>query len=189
VGQAKTLSERDLKRLLDYIATHRHAGRNRAMVMLTCFAGLRVGEVAALKYADVVAADSTIKHEFLLTAEQTKGGHARVVFVSERLRKELAAYVKTLKRYEQGQLPLFRTQKRDGFSANTLCQHFHWLYEHAGIEGASSHSGRRTFITNLAAKGVGVRVLASLAGHRSIQTTMRYIDCNDDMKRKAVELV
>jgi len=189
MGQAKTLTERELRRVLDYIALHRHAARNRAMVMLTYYAGLRVSEVAALKYSDVVAADSTIKHEFLLTAEQTKGGHARMVFVGEKLRKELAAYVKTLKRRDQEPLPLFRTQKRDGFSANTLCQHFHWMYQRAGIEGASSHSGRRTFITTLASKGVSVRVLASLAGHRSIATTQAYIDVNDDMKRRAVELV
>lgn len=189
MGQAKTLTERELKRVLEYVATHRHSERNRAMVMLTYYAGLRVSEVASLKYTDVVAADSTIKHEFLLTAEQTKGGHARMVFVGDKLRKELAAYVKTLKRFEQDQLPLFRTQKRVGFSANTLCQHFYWLYQRAGLEGASSHSGRRTFITNLAAKGVGVRVLASLAGHRSIATTQHYIDVNDDMKRAAVQLI
>jgi integrase/recombinase XerD len=48
---------------------------------------------------------------------------------------------------------------------------------------------RRTFITNLASKGIGVRVLASLAGHRSIAITQAYIDVNDDMKRRAVELV
>ena len=189
MGQAKTLTERELKRVLDYIALHRHAARNRAMVMLTYYAGLRVSEVANLKYADVVAADCTIKAEFQLAAEQVKGGHARMVFVGEKLRKELGAYVKTLKRHEQEQLPLFRTQKRDGFSPNTLCQHFHWLYQRAGVEGASRHSGRRTFITNLASKGVGVRVLASLAGHRSIATTQAYIDVNDDQKRKAVELV
>jgi integrase/recombinase XerD len=63
------------------------------------------------------------------------------------------------------------------------------LYKRAGVIGASSHSTRRTFITNLAAQGISVRVLASLAGHRSLQTTMQYIDANDDMKRKAVELV
>ncbi|MDP4301362.1 tyrosine-type recombinase/integrase, partial [Leptothrix discophora] len=55
-------------------------------------------------------------------------------------------------------------------------------------EGATSHSGRRTFITNLAAQGVSVRVLAALAGHRSIQTTQRYIDVNDNMLRRAAEL-
>ncbi|WP_321899666.1 tyrosine-type recombinase/integrase, partial [Paraburkholderia heleia] len=85
--------------------------------------------------------------------------------------------------------PLFYTQKRAGFTANTLCQYFHWLYKEAGIQGASSHSGRRSFITNLASKGVGVRVLMSLAGHRDISTTQRYIDVNDDMQRKAVDLV
>ena len=85
--------------------------------------------------------------------------------------------------------PLFSTQKRDHFTANTLCQHFHWLYRQAGIAGASSHSGRRTFITALANKGVGVRVLMALAGHRNISTTQAYIDVNDEMKRRAVELV
>jgi integrase/recombinase XerD len=63
------------------------------------------------------------------------------------------------------------------------------MYRKAGIAGASSHSGRRNFITSLAAKGISVRVLASLAGHRDISITKKYIDVNDDMKRAAVELV
>jgi integrase/recombinase XerD len=188
MSQAKTLTERELKRVLNYVAVHRHAARNRAMLLAGFFAGLRVGELAKLKYGDVVAQDTTIKAEFQLATEQTKGGYARTVFVSEKLRKELANYVKTL-RHRQPDQPLFRTQKREGFTANTLCQHFHWLYRRAGIDGASSHSGRRTFITKLASKGIGVRVLASLAGHRSISTTQSYIDVNDDQKRRAVELV
>lgn len=67
--------------------------------------------------------------------------------------------------------PFFRTQKRAAFSVNTLCQTMNAIYKRAGIEGATSHSGRRSFITRLASKAVGVRVLASLAGHRSIATT------------------
>lgn len=187
MGQAKTLTDRELKKVLDYVAVHKHAARNRAMLMLTCQAGLRVSEVAALRCGDVLAADGTIKPEVQLTAEQTKGGHARKVFVNDKLKRELTAYVKTLKRRDPS-LALFRTQKRDAFTANTLCQHFHWLYRNVGIDGASSHSGRRTFITTLASKGVSVRVLASLAGHKSISTTQKYIDVNDDQKRRAVEL-
>jgi integrase/recombinase XerD len=41
----------------------------------------------------------------------------------------------------------------------------------------------------LASKGISVRVLASMAGHRNISTTQAYIDVNDDMKRQAVELI
>jgi integrase/recombinase XerD len=84
--------------------------------------------------------------------------------------------------------PFFMTAGGKAFTANVMTQHFFWLYRKAGFE-TGSHSGRRSFITNLAAKGIGIRVLASLSGHRNIQVTMRYIDANDDMKRNAVELV
>ncbi len=112
-----------------------------------------------------------------------------MVFVSGRLRKEIAIYLRTLPSDVDGMAPLFGTQKREAFSANTLYQTLSVIYRRAGLDGATSHSGRRSFITTLASKGVGVRVLASLAGHRSIATTQAYIDVNDDMKRKAVELV
>ena len=149
---------------------------------------MRCKEVAALTIGDVWTVEGGIRDEVQLDAEQTKGKHARTVFLPEKLRKELLAYVATIDRNDTTKR-LFATQKREGFTANTLAQHFHYLYKRAGIAGASSHSGRRTFITNLAAKGVGVRVLMSLAGHRNISTTQAYIDVNDDMKRRAVELV
>jgi integrase/recombinase XerD len=63
------------------------------------------------------------------------------------------------------------------------------LYRRAGVRGASSHSGRKTFLTSLASQGISVFVLAALAGHRSISTTQKYVTVHDDMKRKAVELV
>ena len=53
-----------------------------------------------------------------------------------------------------------RSQKGGAFSANTMTQLFLNIYRAAGFENASSHSGRRTFITELASKGVSVRVLA-----------------------------
>jgi integrase len=60
------------------------------------------------------------------------------------------------------------------------------IYFGAGFENASSHSGRRTFITEFASKGVSVRVLAELAGHSRIQTTQRYIDVNPQQMSAAV---
>lgn len=186
--QARTLKEKEQKQVLNYITITRHKLRNRVMLLCTYYAGLRVGEVAALTYGNVVQADGSIAAEMRLAAEQTKGKHARTVFLPEKLRKELASYITAFPQ-RSPQAPLFYTQKRDGFDANTLAQHFFHLYRAAGLVGASSHSGRRTFITTLANKGVGVRVLQSLAGHRNISTTQHYIDINDAMKRAAVELV
>jgi len=187
--QAKTLTQQELRRVLDYIATRKHSVRNRAMLLTTHYAGLRVGEVAALRYSDVIDANNEVRPEIHLAAHQAKNNHARTVFINEKLRKELQQYV-VVHKPSNIQSKLFYSQKRnsDGFTANTLTQFFHFLYKRVGLTGASSHSGRRTFITNLATKGVSVRVLASLAGHRNISTTQAYIDVNDDMKRKAVEL-
>lgn len=187
--QAKTLNQQELRKVLDYISTRKHAARNRALLMTTFLSGMRVGEVSSLRFKDVIDNDGNIRNEIRLTPEMTKGEFARVVFVNERLRKELQQYIR-FHNPQDKTLKFFYSQKRhsDGFNANTLTQHFHFLYKRSGIDGASSHSGRRSFITNLASKGVSVRVLMSLAGHRSISTTQAYIDINDDMLRSAVEL-
>jgi integrase/recombinase XerD len=190
--QAKTLTTTELRRVLDYTATRKHSARNRALLMTTHLSGMRVGEVASLRNSDVLDAEGNIRSEIRLSAEQTKGNEARVVFVNDKLRKELELYTRFMdKANTNPSVKFFYSQKKasDGFTANTLTQFFHYLYKRAGVDGASSHSGRRTFITNLASKGVGVRVLMSLAGHKNISTTQAYIDVNDDMKRKAVELV
>ena len=188
--QAKTLNQQELRKVLDYISTRKHSARNRALLMTTFLSGMRVGEVSSLRFKDVVGIDGNIRNEIRLTPEMTKGEFARVVFVNERLRKELQQYIRIYNPQDKT-MKFFYSQKRnsDGFNANTLTQHFHFLYKRAGVDGASSHSGRRSFITNLASKGVSVRVLMSLAGHRSISTTQAYIDINDDMLRSAVELV
>jgi integrase/recombinase XerD len=84
---------------------------------------------------------------------------------------------------------LFATERSAGFTADTLTHIVNGLYRRAGLDGASSHSGRRTFITKLAEQGVGARVLQQLAGHSSLATTQRYIDIKPSMLRAAVELV
>ena len=188
--QAKTLNTEELRRVLDYTATRKHSTRNRALVLMSFYSGCRVGELSSLTYADVVDDEGKVRDEIRLKAENTKTKEARVVFVNSKLKKELQQYASTYKPANT-ELKFFYSQKRNsnGYNANTLTQFFHYLYKRAGVFGASSHSGRRTFITNLANKGVSVRLLASLAGHRNISTTQAYIDVNDDMKRRAVELV
>jgi len=190
MGKAKTLTAQQLRRVQDYIATRAHAARNRAMLLLTHLAGMRVGEVAALTWGDVVNAQGCVKDEIRLNADQTKGGHPRIVFLSPKLHKELEAYVSTAKRRD-ADCAFFATQKEPqrGFTANTLAQYFLKLYRGAGMDGASSHSGRRSFATTLGSKGVSVRVLMRAMGHRNISTTIGYIDASDDMLRRAVALV
>ncbi len=189
--QAKIPSDKEFKRLLAIISTERHAERNRMAVMLSYLAGLRVGEIASLMLSDVLDSQGQVRDQIRLRPEQTKGNQHRVVFVSKKLQKELDAYLSSIDLDIDVGLsrPLLMTQKRRAFTANTLCQLFGELYRQAGIDGASSHSGRRKFITALAHNSVSPKVIMTLAGHRHLSTTQRYIEVNDAMMRQAVEVI
>ena len=188
VKQAKLPSDTEMKRLLSVIADERYASRDRFAFMLSYQAGLRVGEIAALKIGDVFNNDGSVKQQLRLNAAITKTNETRAVFLNAKLMKEAERYYATLK-YPSPNKPLLPTQKQTAFSANTLCQRFKELYMKAGIDGASSHSGRRRFITQLAHNGISAKVVMTLAGHKNLATTQRYIDVNDEMLKAAVEIL
>jgi integrase/recombinase XerD len=189
MAQAKTLNPEDLEKVLSFIHTQRHVERNRAMMLLTHWAGLRIGEVAALRWMDVVMPSGQIKDEIRLLSRMTKNQTARTVYVSQRLKEELKRYANQARCIERT-YPFFASQKSTlkGFSANSLAQTFAQIYKSAGIEGASSHSGRRTFLTSLANKGTAIHILKTLAGHQSITTTAAYLYSSPAQLRAAVEL-
>ncbi len=190
MAQAKVLTERELKRALAVAATRRHADRDRLALLLTHWAGMRVCEVAALTRDKVLGPAGEVLEEWRLSSDQTKGDKGRVVFANAKLKRELAAYLQTHPSKDP-KAPVLMSQKgRDkGFSANTLCQLINTIYREAGIQGATSHSGRRGFITTLANGSVGIKTIMELAGHRQMSTTQRYIQVTPEQKRKAVELV
>ncbi|MGB0683715.1 MAG: tyrosine-type recombinase/integrase [Magnetovibrionaceae bacterium] len=187
--QARIPKDGEMKRLLAMISATRYAKRNRVAVMMSYFAGMRVGEIASLKIGDVFNDDGTVRDQIALKAAYTKTGEARAVFVSKKLEKELERYRPALSAKLDPAKPFLSTQRGTAFSANTLCQLFGELYGKAGIDGASSHSGRRSFITTLAHNGVSPKVIMTLAGHKHLTTTQRYIDVNDEMLKQAVEVV
>lgn len=85
--------------------------------------------------------------------------------------------------------PVIQSQRGGHFSANSLAQVFARIYAGVGFTGASSHSGRRWFITQLAMKGVASKTIMELAGHKQLSTTQRYIEVTDQMKATAVQLL
>jgi integrase/recombinase XerD len=199
MSQARVLSDREVRKVLLFIAGRKHASRNRALVLLSHYTGMRVGELVSIRLGDVLTPEAEIKDEIRLKPSQTKGDRGRVVLLPKKAQDEIRQYL--LNRFNTKDLrpvlltdlnrALFTTQKHPdrGFTPNTGAQVFHYIYRGAGISGASSHSGRRGFITNLAAKGVAARVLMQLSGHRSLQVLQRYIDTDPQTVRKAVELI
>ena len=89
--KARHYSPQDLRKLLDFVAANKHGVRNRTMLLATHLAGMRVGEVASLRYGDVVNGEGEVRDQINLIPEQTKGRHARAVFVNAKFRRELEA--------------------------------------------------------------------------------------------------
>lgn len=108
------------------------------------------------------------------------------MLLNAQAREELRHYKALIIR--KGNEPLFVSKWGKRMSANSLVQVFGRFYRKAGLSNASSHSGRRSFLTGLAHQGVNVRVLAALAGHKNISTTQRYIEVGEHQLRATVEL-
>jgi len=187
--KAKLLTPTEQKRVNALLDAHRYSARNRAIFAFSFFAGLRACEIAGLRVEDVFDANGGVRDTVYLAAGQTKGDEANTVLVSKRLNKVLAVYAAAYPRHvKKPDAALFFSAKRGGFSAQTIVNLFARFYALAGIKGASSHSGRRQFLTELADKGVNVRVIQALARHKDISTTQRYIDYNESKLRNAIEL-
>lgn len=188
--QAKLLTQQEFKRLNAVVQGTRHATRNQTAIALSFCAGLRACEIAALKVGDVFDETSVVRDTVFLRAAQTKGDEGNTILVNKKLTKQLECYAAMYpRRVSDRNAPLIFSAKGGGFTAQTVVNLFQNFYKAAGISGASSHSGRRQFVTELADKGINPRVVQRLARHKHLNTTQRYIDFNESKLRKAVELI
>ncbi len=187
--QARILTTNEFKRVLAVIASHRHAERNRAIFYLSFYGGLRACEISSLCISDVCDDSYTVKQQIILKAHMTKGSETHRVMVNTALQKALQRYVDAVCVSKAQNKPFIHSQKGSFFSPLTIVQLFAKFYEKAGVDGASSHSGRRQYITALAENQINIRVIQALARHKHMNTTARYIFVNDVKLHKAVEVV
>ena len=188
--QAKLLTDLDRKRLAAVIDSKRHAVRNHTLVALSFYAGLRACEMAELLVGDVYDETGAVRDTIYLQASQTKGAEGNTVLVNKRLRQMLVRYAATYPKHVANPArKLIYSAKRNGFTSQTIVNLFQNLYKAAGIAGASSHSGRRQFISVIADKGINARIIQALARHKHLNTTQRYIEISEPKMRAAVELV
>jgi integrase len=118
-----------------------------------------------------------------------KGG--RALPLNKELREALVA-LKTARNAPDPSDRIIHSERDAGMSPGAVQVWFHRLYESLGFAGASSHSGRRTFVTRCAKKiveaGGSLRDVQELAGHASLATTQRYIQGDTEAKRRVVDL-
>jgi integrase/recombinase XerD len=134
-------------------------------------------------------AEGNLASAISLRNEATKGSSGRVIPLNRKLRKalELLFQVRDASPY------VITSERGQRTSAAVIVNLFaHW-YRTLGLQGCSSHSGRRTFITSAARKistvGGSIRDVQILAGHAALSTTQRYIEADVEAQRKVVDLI
>ena len=188
--QAKLLTDTEFKRLSAIVNSLRYPTRNHTIIALSFYAGLRACEIAALRVGDVFDEAGGIKDTIYLNSDQTKGSDSGTVLVNTKLKRQLTKFAKQYPVHVSTRTtPLLFSAKGGGFTAQTIENLFKRLYQLAGTDGASSHSGRRQFVTQLADRGINARLVQVLARHKHLSTTQQYIDVNESKLRGAIELI
>ena len=194
--QAKTLNKKQIDQLLWYVSTLRHARRNEIVVLLSVRAGLRAKEIAGLKWAMLTDAEGEITNNIHLTDIALKGRSGRIIPTNTQLRLKLQDWLQEAAKqrgFDIASSHVITTERSARTQAQAIVNMFAAWYADVGLVGCSSHSGRRTFITNAARNitsvGGSLRDVQALAGHSSLAVTQRYIDGSEDARAKVVELV
>lgn len=195
--QAKTLTPKQVEVALSYLSTTRYGLRNQVIFLLSSKAGLRAKEIAALTWSMVVDASGQLGSTINLTNDASKGDSGgRVIPMNKELRATLLQWFDQAlqrKTFDLHTDRVIRTERAPATSAQSVVNMFAGWYRDLGFVGCSSHSGRRSFITNAARKistvGGSVRDVQLMAGHSNLNTTQRYIEVDAECQRRVVDLV
>ena len=187
--QAKVLSSDDVCDLLAFASFSRHPLRNRVIVLLSAKAGLRAGEIANLTWDMLVDGNGQLGDLIELRDCAAKRSSGRRIPIHPDLALALSAWRQSTKASDY----VIRSERGGPMTPLGIVVWFNRAFKEIGLRGCSSHSGRRTFVTRAAravhTAGGSLRDVQLLAGHRSIQTTQRYIDGDTDAQRKLVGMI
>lgn len=194
--QAKTLTKAQVDSVTSFLLARRHGLRDQTVFLLSVRAGLRAKEIANLKWAMVLGADGEVGDTINLTDEASKGRSGRMIPLNKQLRGNLVKMLEAARssgHFGSETDYVVNTERSGHTSAQAIVNMFKRWYADLGLIGCSSHSGRRTFITNAARKistvGGSLRDVQALAGHSSLAVTQRYIEGDSEAQRKVVDVI
>ena len=195
--QSKILSKHQISTVLLYLDSTRYPLRNKTIFTLSVKSGMRAIEISRLKWNMIVTPTGELGESIHLTNDASKGKTGgRIIPIHKSLNpllEELFQSEQSKRGFDVSTSNVITTERGTNTSAQVIVDMFGRWYRQLGFVGCSSHSGRRTWITNLSKKvslvGASLREVQILAGHSNLQTTQRYIDSDKDSHRKLVNLI
>jgi integrase/recombinase XerD len=176
-GQGKILTPEELRRLF---TDGLRSPRDRALFGICLFTGCRVSEALALQTTDIKGGTLTFRKSTIKGKLKT-----RVVDIQPGLAQLLAEYQPV----KSGALfPGMRGRSvtLTWFAADKILRD---ACVRVGLQGISTHSLRRTALTQISSAGIPLRVIQEISGHNDLGTLQRYLEVTSDQKRNAVAVI
>jgi len=193
--QSKTLNKSQIDMVSNYLRSKRNGLRNQTIFLLSVKGGLRSKEISQLRWEEVMNSDGDIDSVISLTNRSSKGKSGRLIPLHKEIRTnliELLNEVKDKPNFDTSN-SVIQTERSKSTTSQSIVNMFFGWYKKLGLVGCSSHSGRRTFITETSKKislvGGSLRDIQMMVGHSSLQTTQRYIEGDSESQRKVINLI
>lgn len=192
--QAKLLNQKQITMVCAYLEKKRHGSRNRVMFLLSVRAGLRAKEISLVQWSHLVDSEGNLMDELHLPNLATKGNSGRIIPLHKDLKQALEVLFERAKKARSFNLhqTVVQSQKGGSMDRQAVVNWFKLLYKDLGLVGASSHSGRRTFATELGRRlsnaGCSINDLKTLMGHSNISVTNAYLEQNPDGQKALVNI-
>ncbi len=194
--QSKVLNKSQIEMVSSYLRSKRNGLRNQTIFLLSVKSGLRSKEISQLSWKEVCNSEGEVDHYINLTNRTSKGKSGRVIPLHKEVRSNLIELLNEQRKFRSFDInttSVVRTERSPSTSSQTIVNMFQRWYRTLGLVGCSSHSGRRTFITETSKKislvGGSLRDVQMMVGHKSLQTTQRYIEGDSESQRKVMELI
>ncbi|MEZ2341491.1 tyrosine-type recombinase/integrase [Microcoleus sp.] len=182
-GQAKILTQAEIELLFN---EGLQTSRDRTLFGVCLYTACRIAEACSLMVKDIYTNTGTVRSTINFRKANTKGKlQTRTIPIIEDLRSLLTSW-----KPNAGQTYLFPGRHR--------CHHWRHLhpdsadrilreaFQRAGIEGASTHSFRRTALTQMSNAGIPLRVIQEISGHSNLEQLQRYLEVRPEQVRGAI---
>ena len=194
--QSKVLNKSQIEMVSTFLRSKRNGLRNQTIFLLSVKCGLRSKEISQLSWKEVCNSNGEVDDYINLTNRTSKGKSGRIIPLHKEVKLYLIEILEDHKKFRNFDLntsSVIRTERSLSTSPQSIVNMFQKWYQKLGLIGCSSHSGRRTFITETSKKislvGGSLRDIQMMVGHSSLQTTQRYIDWDSESQRKVVDLL
>ncbi|MDF5732485.1 MAG: site-specific integrase [Rhizonema sp. PD38] len=175
-GQAKVLTQSEIQLVFTQGLQNEQNERDRTLFGVCLFTGCRIRECCTLLTADIYTHRGQVRPRLMIRKGSTKGKlGTRSIPVIEDLRKILTDYYPTV-----GTNYLFPGRNAGHISEDSAARILRQACQRVGVEGASTHSFRRTALTQMSNAGIPLRVIQEISGHRNLEQLQRYLEVSDE---------